>query len=128
MAKSKVILDSNIFIAFYYNEDTLHEDAVSLMKALDGYDIIIPYCVIQEVSTILTYRLGKKAANNFLADIQNADTTLIINNDVKAECEFFESINSNLSFTDISLLYLSQKYDATLVTFDKQLLKLYNKK
>ncbi|MDP4007920.1 MAG: PIN domain-containing protein [Candidatus Peregrinibacteria bacterium] len=127
MAKNKIILDSNIFIAFYYKEDSLHEEALSLLSSLDDYEIIIPYCVIQEVSTILTYKLGKKVADDFLNDIQNADTTLIINNDVQSEIEFFKTIKANLSFTDLALLHLSQKYDATLLTFDQQLLKLYKK-
>ena len=128
MARDKVILDSNVFIAFYYHEDTLHEDAVDLVKSLKEYDIIIPYCVIQEVSTILTYRLSKKAANHFIDDIQSSDTTLIINNEFQPEIEFFKTIKEPLSFADITLLYLSQKYDAILLTFDKQLLKLYKKK
>ncbi len=127
MAKSRAILDSNIFIAFYYREDTSHDEAVAVLDSLSDYDIIIPYCVIVEVTTILTYRLGKKAALNFLQDIQSADDTFIVNDEVRSEMEFFQKIDQNLSFTDTALIHLSQKYEAILLTFDAQLHRLYKK-
>jgi len=40
--------------------------------------------------------------------------------------KYFMEANK-ISFTDLSLLLISEKYSATLVTFDKQLLKIYTK-
>lgn len=127
MAKDRQILDSNIFIALYFKSDTLHQDAIELMKSLNDCEIFVPYCVIQEVTTILTYRLGKKTADNFIDDISNANNCFLIDNNIYEEMIFFRKTNKKLSFTDLSLIFLAKKYKASLITFDKQL-RNFNKK
>lgn len=127
MENNKFILDSNIYIAFYYKGDTLHEQALSLIKEVSKAEIIVPYCVIQEVTTILTYRFGKKYAKQFIDDLQSAENCLIINNNAEEEMEFFKKFPQKISFTDTSLIYLSKKHRASLITLDKQLLNLYKK-
>lgn len=49
----------------------------------------------------------------------------LVNNDVLDEVNFYLSFRDSISFTDLSLILISQKYSAELLTFDKQLLKLY---
>lgn len=127
MESKRVILDSNIFIALYYTNDTFHEKACSLMEGLLGASIFVPYCVIQEVTTILCYRFGKEKSNLFLADLRKSEDVIILDNNAEAEIDFYLKIKRKLSFTDISLLHLSQKYDAMLFTFDRQLLNLYKR-
>lgn len=51
MTYNKIIFDSCIFIAFYNSEDTL-----DIFKFHKDDMIIISNYVIQEVSTVLTYR------------------------------------------------------------------------
>jgi len=128
MGSFKLILDSNVFIALYFVNDSLHEKAVLLMEGVDDIDILVPYCVVQEVATILTYRLGKTVANKFLSDLKTAGNMFLIDDDVDNEIDFFESVEKKISFTDSSLLYLAGKYRANLVTFDQDLLKLYKKR
>lgn len=128
MEENRVIVDSNIFIASFFEDDSLHNEAVLVMEEIQDSDIIMPYCVVQEVATILTYRLDKKVADTFLRDIRNANNIFIIDNDVYAEMTFFEKFKQNLSFTDISLIYLAEKHSAILLTFDKQLLNLYKRR
>jgi predicted nucleic acid-binding protein len=65
MENRNVILDSNLFIALYSPDDTLHNQAVLMMEGLKNICIIVPYCVIQEVATVLTYKQGKKKADIF---------------------------------------------------------------
>lgn len=122
MAEVKAILDSNIFVAYYLEEDSCHEDAKKIIENLDQAEIIVPYCVIQEVSTILTYKSGKINAKHFLNDLEESRNIIIINNDVTAEIEYFKRAKGKLSFTDLSLLYLSRKHKALLLTFDKELI------
>lgn len=124
MAKNKHILDSNIFIALYFKDDTLHEEAIKLLESLNECEILIPYCVIQEVATVLAYKLGKKVADNFIEDISNSNNCFLIDNNLYEEITFFRKTNKKLSFTDISLIFLAQKYQATLITFDRQLRNL----
>ena len=127
MERNRVILDSNVFIAFYYENDSLHEESVLLMKEIQHKEIIVPYCVIQEVATILSYRLGKKVANIFLDDIKKANNVLIVNNDVFSEINFYQNFSEKISFTDIALMHLSQKYKTPLYAFDKQLISVFKK-
>jgi predicted nucleic acid-binding protein len=47
--------------------------------------------------------------------------------DVIKEMTHFRSVPAALSFADITLIYLSKIWNAELITFDKQLLKLYKK-
>lgn len=61
---------------------------------------------------------------NFLLETQNIE---FVNNDCLDEINFYLSYKDKISFTDLSLLLLSRKYSAELITFDKQLLKLYGK-
>lgn len=52
----------------------------------------------------------------------------IVNNDALTEIQFFKKFKkTKISFTDISLLYLAEKYQALLFSFDKQLIKIYRK-
>lgn len=125
MERSRIILDSNVFIAFYFEKDSLHKEAVLLIEQIGEKEILLPYCVLQEVTTILAYRSGKKVADQFLEDAQRADNVLIIPDQPQPEIEFYKKFKEKISFTDIALIYLSLQYNALLITFDKQLLRLY---
>lgn len=127
MGRSKVILDANIYIAYYIVNDSCHKEALFVFDLIDKDDIILPYCIILEVCNVLCAKAGKKAADHFLSDISNSNKISIINDDVLDEIRRFLSISEKLSFTDTSLLLLSEKETAELITFDKQLLRLYKK-
>ena len=127
MEQNRYILDSSILLALYIKNDSSKEAAFLLFEIIGGSEMIIPYCVIQEVSTILTYRVDKPLAQTFLEDVQSVNNIHIVDNHVQREIEFFKHIPSRISFTDASLLCLAKDYKATLLTFDKQLLRLYKK-
>ncbi|MDD5770525.1 MAG: PIN domain-containing protein [Candidatus Gracilibacteria bacterium] len=121
------VLDSNVFIGAFFEGDSLHELSLDIFKEIQGNKIILPYCIVQEVCSIFAYRFGKQKADNFIKFILNTENIELINNDVLDEVNFYVKFKDKISFTDLSLLLISEKYGATLVTFDKQLLKLYSK-
>ena len=125
MGNNKFLIDTNIFLGFYLINDTNHEISVSILTEASRSEVIIPYCVIQEVSTLLTYRLGKEKANEFLMDISNVSNISLISDELFNEIDFFKTLNKKISFADSSQLYLARKYKAALVTLDKDLEKLY---
>ncbi|MEK9166960.1 MAG: type II toxin-antitoxin system VapC family toxin [Patescibacteria group bacterium] len=125
MANNKFLIDTNIFIGFYLTNDTNHEISRSILKEAARSEVMIPYCVIQEVSTLLTYRLGKEKANEFLMDISCTDNISLISTDLNNEIEFFKKLNKKISFADSSQIYLAKKYNAVLLTLDQELLKIY---
>ncbi len=122
------VLDSNVFIWAFFEWDSLHELSLEIFKEIQGNKIILPYCVVQEVCSIFSYRFWKQKADNFIKFILNTENIELINNDILDEINFYLQFKDKISFTDLSLLLISQKYSATLVTFDKQLLNLYSKK
>ncbi len=127
MIYNKIILDSCVFIALYNESDEFHNEAISIFEFYKDNIILISNYVIQEVATVLAYKFWKQKADLFIDDIMNSNNILILQSDTFEEMKFFKSINSKISFTDLSLLYLSIKQDSLLITFDKQLLNLYKK-
>lgn len=127
MNYNKITIDSCVYIALYNSSDSFHKEALHIFEFYKDSLILLSNYVIQEVSTVLTYRFWKEVADIFLDDILNSNNILLIQSDINEEIKFFKSIKSKISFTDISVLYLSIKQDSFLVTFDKQLLNLYKK-
>ena len=75
--RERYIIDSNLFYAFFVTDDTLHNDAMTLFADLDDAELIVTYGVIQEVTTLLTYRKGKAIADIFIQHIFDAGNVLI---------------------------------------------------
>ncbi len=117
-----IIFDSNIWIGFYHDEDSLHEKAVSLIKQTRE-PVCIPEYVLIEVCTVLTSRVNKQLADLFLDRIHISDNMMIL----PIDKYLFDSIRIffrshdfvKLSFTDVALLYLSTFH--SIYTFDNKL-------
>lgn len=118
------ILDSNVWIAFFYESDSQHKKAEQILKNLGAF-IVVPEYVVVEVSSILRFNAGEKISNMFLDSIFDNENTGILPSDEN----FFNSVvenfknyeNRRLSFVDTALLCLSESYD--VITFDKDLQK-----
>lgn len=122
------ILDSNIWIAFFYESDSQHKKAEEIIRKLGAF-IIVPEYVVVEVSSILRFNAGEKISNMFLDGIFDNENIDILPSDEN----FFNSVvenfknceNKKLSFVDTALLCLSESYN--IITFDKDLQKAINK-
>lgn len=119
-----IILDSNIWIALLNEEDSQHQRAANLLNRIEA-SILIPEYVIIEVCTILLIKAGKKISSLFLDTIlDNRDIAIQLSNPVfftAVISEFKNNQQPNLSFVDISLLYLAQQHE--VLTFDTNLQK-----
>ena len=125
---SRVVLDSSVILAFYSKTDHFHEEAVRIAEDLgQATSFLHPY-VIQEVATLLTYRLGVEVAKEFFEDIQRSSNVIIPTVQVAGDIKYFLRINRKMSLTDIALLRLAEEMNATLLTFDRQLLALFRKR
>lgn len=114
------LVDSSVWVALFLDFDTQHRKAEQTIEKLSG-TIYLPYCVIIEVTTVLTYKHSKQLADNFIAYARDNRDIALIDNDTIAEMAFYATIPYRLSFADVSLIFLASKLGATLVTFDKQL-------
>ncbi len=119
-----IILDSNIWIAYFSKKDSQHKKAVELFMGLTER-VILPEYLIIEICSVLALRAGKKAADGFLEFISNNNDLEIILSDKEiflASMGVFQKIKTKkLSFVDCSLIYLSDFYK--IFTFDKSLEK-----
>ena len=114
------LVDSSVWVALFLDFEVQHEKAAQAIEKLSG-TIYLPYGVIAEVATVLTYKHSKQLAHNFIAYARDNRDILIIDDIARDEMDFYTAVAEPLSFTDISLLLLCEKYKAVLVTFDKQL-------
>ncbi len=121
------LVDSSVWIALFLDFDTRHADAVRKVHTLSD-TLYMPYCVVSEVATVLTYKHSKAQADSFLAFVEQAENIVLLEDKAKEEISYFNSLPDKISFTDAALLFLSQKLNVELVTFDKQLLRISKKR
>ena len=116
--KDAIILDSSVWIAYFYKEDNQHTKAVSAMAKITTH-ILIPEYVLLEVVTLLRQKGYNDTACQFMAEVTKDNDRLLIHGEeyfTDTVSLFRAAKNSKLSFVDTALLVLSQKY--TVVTFD----------
>lgn len=113
------LVDSNVWFAYFDTSDVFHAQAVAIIERADK--LVLPYCVLLEVAALLTYRISKAVADEFLTLAVNIKQIFVIDNKTINELFYFLHYRTKMSFVDYSLAYLSNQYGHTLVTFDKQL-------
>lgn len=125
MESNRFIVDSSVFISFYHQDDINHVEAVRIMAELQQKFLVIHPYVIQEVITVLTYKVGNKVATEFIGDIfENAPDIMIPALNMQNDVEFFKMLGKKISFTDATLVNLSKTLHLPVVTFDKQIISL----
>lgn len=115
------LIDSSVWVALFLDFDASHQKAVEIFSQLDG-TIYVPYCVVAETATVLAYKHSKRQADNFLEYLTNNQNIILFENQIFPEIEFFKKVESRISFTDTSLIYLAQKMNLSLITFDRQII------
>lgn len=117
-----IILDSNIWIALFTENDSQHKKALTLFDTITTR-VGIPEYVFIEVCSVLVIRASKETANTFIDTTQKNSNAQIIASDeqfLTATIDYFvQEPHPGLSFIDVSLLYLSRTH--TVLTFDEQL-------
>ena len=72
-----ILLDSNIWIAFFNFDDSQHKNAKKVMLRVSKEFAVSEYVII-EVCTVLTQKVNKQAANKFLDFIfRNTDIQIL---------------------------------------------------
>lgn len=133
MGSTKLVLvDSNIWIGFYKQDDTLHTDARALLQSFEdkGCHLLITTFILQEVFTILRAIAGHDIAMKFYRHVMDhkrihrlALDIIFIDSVIKYIDR--HELPSKLSLVDASLLFLTQEVDAQLFSFDKRLMSMY---
>ena len=123
--RTRVFVDSNVFIALANESDSLHKRALSTLTALEreNFDILINNLIFAEIVTIISMRLGRQEGIQWGKTILDNPKIKIahIDSDIHYYTwQIFQKINKkNISFTDCSILTILQTENIKhLLTFD----------
>ena len=119
------VLDTSFLSAFYNTKDVNHKEALEMSKNIDVGNLLIPIIVIAELANFKKNekfrRLLLKEAMNIASGIPSLDE-----NDLEEYLSFIENLPNNMTAIDSMILFLSVKYNAVLVSFDKKMMKIAN--
>jgi len=117
------ILDTSFLSAFYNTKDVNHKEALEMSKHIDVGNLLIPIIVIAELANFKQNekfrRLLLKEAMSIASGIPSLDE-----NDLEEYLPFIENLPNNMTAIDSMILFLSVKYNAVLVSFDKKMMKI----
>lgn len=120
MVRAKIILDSNIWIGYFNEKDSLHKQSVKMVEDLSA--VYVPEYVVLESVSILKMKSGSKLANICLDIFTDSKNIIVLPSSsiFKKTVDLFQTLNDkHLSFVNMSLLALSRDYEVK--TFDKKL-------
>lgn len=120
----RYIFDTSIWVALFLKNDTHHDEALALWRALDG-QVVLPYIVVAETASVLTYKHSKRQADKFLQFISKSPCLVPYQNQLRPESDFFIRFSRRLSFADYAVLFAAQTENCPLVTFDKQMRSMF---
>lgn len=97
MENNIYVLDSNVFVWAFYEDDSLHELSLNILQKIKDSKIIVPYCVVQEVCSIFAHRFWKQKADDFLKFLLETENRNIMQNSsllISNYWSYMEKINS----------------------------------
>ena len=119
------VLDTSFLSAFYNTKDVNHKEALEMSRNIDVGNLLIPIIVIAELANFKKNekfrRLLLKEAMSIASEIPSLDE-----NDLEEYLPFIENLPNNMTAIDSMILFLSVKYNAVLVSFDKKMMKIAN--
>ena len=123
---ASLVLDSSVWIALFVDDDPHHAKAAQFVASKSG-TIYLPYVVLSEAATVITYKHSKAQAERFVTFLEADSDIVWLESDGVADRAFFKTISSKISFADATLLRLAIALKAELITYDQQLARLYRK-
>lgn len=117
------LFDTSVWVALFLENDTHHEEALGIWQKLDG-QALLPYIVVAETASVLTYKHSKQQADKFLRFILESPRIALFQNQLQMEIPFFLHFKQRLSFADYAVLHLARIENCPLITFDAQMKSL----
>jgi predicted nucleic acid-binding protein len=124
-----VVVDSNIWVALYSEDDALHLQAEAVIKDIDvrGSTVVTNF-IVQEVFSVLSRVQGQKKAlqfYDFIAHNKVIDLIDINSHFLDQVIQFINSRNlrKSLGLIDYSVIFFSVLLECPVASFDKLLLQ-----
>ncbi|MBU0576460.1 PIN domain-containing protein [Patescibacteria group bacterium] len=129
MKSDKLIVDSNVLVGFYIPKDTLHQQAINIIKQTRHLPKIINDYLLSEITTLILIRgknlsLATKIGQDFINDTFPKFSLTQINKRLNQQTlKIFRQQTSNkLSFADCSIIAQAKiEKILTIITFDKHI-------
>jgi predicted nucleic acid-binding protein len=119
---SKILCDADFLIALFVQDDSNHKKAFEIYNSFDSSYFVFTNLAIYETATVLSRKLEHDDAIFTLESIRNRFCNPIVF-DTKWESDIFDIFNSyskkNISFFDCSCLFIAQKFNYKIASFDK---------
>ncbi len=127
MVKTKVIFDTNVWVASIISGDSLHQKSIDLLEKYDSIIYLTEDIVSETITVLKRYGEVEKAKKFVDLIYSNSDFEVIAATDYYQDtlAYFLKSDDKHLSFVDMSLVVLSKKYK--IESFDKKLRCILNK-
>lgn len=117
---STVLMDADFLIALYIDTDSNHQKAMNLYDNFDNF--VVLNLTLYEVATVLSRLFQHSEAKLILNNIFGDLSEIVLGYDRAWESSILEiyhaQINKNISFFDCTCLYLAQKLDYKIASFD----------
>lgn len=133
MKSDAIVIDSNFFVAFFNNADSLHDSSTSLMKEIEHEQKVIIELIFAEIGTTLLMRTKQiRLTSDLLKQIlsgksENIWIAICTKKILWDTYNIFSNQNfPHLSFEDCSLVAYARSRDIKkIVTYDKGLRKAF---
>ncbi len=121
---SRIVIDSNYYLALVNPLDSLHQNAVNLTHQIEKSQAVISGYIFSEITTVTSQKIGKQAAVDLGASLLNnplIQMTTVNHSLFLASWKIFLKLKQkNLSFVDCSILALMKQLNIKqLLSFDR---------
>jgi predicted nucleic acid-binding protein len=120
MVPRRLLLDTSVLYAFYYEGDDFHQNALEMLRQADQETLVIHPYVIQEAVWLLSNRLNLGVTIKFLDDLGRNNVVIPLV-DTLADIAFYKELNRRTSLTDATLVRYARLTGDILLTFDREL-------
>ncbi|MEN8253787.1 MAG: PIN domain-containing protein [Patescibacteria group bacterium] len=123
-----IFIDTSYYFALINHKDSTHDKAVALKKFYINNDKTSTYAVLSELATIGSQRFSRTGTINFIENLLQGDTEIILESEELMEKTwqlFKNSKSKNISWVDCYSVAICHEYDIKkILTFDKDIPKL----
>jgi len=121
-----IIFDSCIWIALLNSEDSCHEQALEIFEEYKNKRILLPDFVYIEVLNLLKRKTSMEICKNFLQTVMKMGIDPLSSGREELTSASGIFFNKNrLSFTDCLLIAMSKLRNMMLITFDRELSRIW---
>ncbi|HOR06314.1 MAG TPA: PIN domain-containing protein [Candidatus Dojkabacteria bacterium] len=117
------VLDTSFLSALYNTKDVNHKEAVEISKGVDASNLLIPFVVVAELAN---FKENERFRKLLLKEVRNIaqEIPTLDENDLETYLSFIENLPNSMTTIDSMILFVTVKYDAQLVSFDKKMMKI----